>query len=181
MTDDEFERAKAEEKQRLRAQRTLRKLKQALSDHQKALSSHSALEEMRTRILTLWDEHREALSAVQHDTAHLAARVETALESLYDTLQADAPASPKKKSTGRADGASASASTDEDPDAAWQAMQAEALLDQLRAQLKADEAAPPSSRGAADKAKGNPETDDPSAPDDGLPEKTIGRPRSAHD
>ena len=178
MTDDEFERAKAEEKERIRAARTLRKLKQALADQQAALSSNAAVNDMRQRIRTLWNEHREALSAVQHDTAHLVARVETALESFYETLQAERAgatgAPPKTPSEPRSDSTPENTSAPDDPDAAWQAMQAEALLDELRAQIKADEAAPssPTSADAAPKASGS---------DDGLPEKTIGRPRSSHD
>lgn len=178
MTDDEFERAKAQEKERLRAARTLRKLKQALADQQAALSSNAAVNDMRQRIRTLWNEHREALSAVQHDTAHLVARVETALDSFYETLQADreetTEAPPKTPSEPRSGSAPESTSGSDDPDAAWQAMQAEALLDELRTQIEVDEAAP-TRRSSTDEA---PEASDP---DDGLPEKTIGRPRSSND
>ena len=174
MTDDEFERAKAEEKERIRAARTLRKLKQALADQQAALSSNAAVNDMRQRIRTLWNEHREALSAVQHDTAHLVARVETALESFYDTLQSERVGTTDASSASHSNSTSESTSESDDPDAAWQAMQAEALLDELRTQIEVDEAAP-SSSASTDEA---PEASDP---DDGLPEKTIGRPRSSND
>ena len=80
MTDEEYERIKETEKRRLRAKRTLRRLKQALREQQEA--GRGALDRMTDRVRALFAEHRSAVDALQWDTA----RVQARLDTLRDTL-----------------------------------------------------------------------------------------------
>lgn len=172
MTDDEYQRIKDAEKQRLKAKRTLKHLRQALREQR--TSGQHAVARMTERVRSLFEEHRSAVDALQWDTAHLQAR----LDALRDTL------------TGAASSADTDAvdsdladSADALDDEALRRHRAEQLVDDLRTQLDADASHPSADNASNDNATnenapGDKAPDD-TPPDDGLPEKTIGRmPRS---
>ena len=168
MTNDEFDRIKNAEKQRLRARRTLRRLQQALREQKEA--GRGTVARMTERIQALFNDHRSALDALQWDTARLEAR----LDALRDTLTG-ASASPSDTDVrsndprGSDEPGDASLSDDE---ATLRMHRAERLVDDLRTQLDTDAPTDAGSSSAHDSSESVP-------PDDGLPEKTIGRvPRS---
>ncbi|MFO8231185.1 MAG: hypothetical protein R6U20_00835 [Longimonas sp.] len=173
MTDDEFDRIKEAEKQRLRAKRTLRRLQTALREQREA--GRGTVARMTDRVQTLFNDHRSALDALQWDTARLEAR----LDALRNTLTG-ASAAPTATGARSADTLGSDGPGDDDgsdDETTLRRYRAEQLLDDLRAQLDAD--APPSDApDSADDASASTSPDD-AAPDDDLPEKTIGRmPRS---
>ena len=177
MTDDEYQRIKDAEKQRLKAKRTLKRLRQALREQQ--ASGQHAVARMTERVRALFEEHRSAVDALQWDTAHLQAR----LDALRDTLTGSASSAD----TGEADvgnvDSELAGSADALDDEALRRHRAEQLVDDLRTQLDADAAPLPDDTVSDDTvpnddAPGDKASND-NAPDDGLPEKTIGRvPRS---
>jgi len=161
MTDDEYQRIKDAEKQRLRAKRTLNRLRRALQEQQ--ASGQRTVARMTERVRDLFEEHRSAVDALQWDTAHLQAR----LDALRDTL------------TGGASPAGTASDTETEPtdtadsldDETLRRHRAEQLVDDLRTQLDTEAPPPPNDSTNA--------SADDSTPDDGLPDKTIGRvPRS---
>ncbi|MES3628624.1 MAG: hypothetical protein PPP56_00490 [Longimonas sp.] len=190
MTDDEFQRIKEAEKQRLRARRTLKALKQALAEQR--AGAQGTVDRMTGRIKQLFDAHRDALNALQWDTARIRARLDLIRDTLTQPSDADLGASVSAHRTTRqndtrqdeaADRAAEPGAPASDPDVDWRILQAEKLVDEMRAQLDAN-APPPSRNDAAspETQAGNPASkkdteDDP--PTDSLPDKTIGRiPRS---
>jgi hypothetical protein len=182
MTDDEYQRIKDAEKKRLRAKRTLRRLKEALRAQQK--SGRGTVARMTDRIQTLFNDHRSAVDALQWDTARLHAR----LDALRDTLTgASTPGGTQNNTDTDAYDSTHDESTDDsthDDEATLRRCRAEKLIDDLRTQLTSDapgaasEDTPTDSPTASDAPKASNSTDDSSerdTPDDGLPEKTIGR------
>jgi hypothetical protein len=172
MTDDEFDRIKDAEKQRLRARRTLRRLQNALREQKEA--GRGTVARMTERIQALFNDHRSALDALQWDTARLEAR----LDALRDTLTGASPVSPDVSpdtdARGDAPRGSDGPGDDDlsDDEATLRMHRAERLVDDLRTQLDTDAPTGAGSSSADDSSESAP-------PDDGLPEKTIGRvPRS---
>ena len=178
MTDEEYERIKETEKRRLRAKRTLRRLKQALREQQEA--GRGALDRMTDRVRALFAEHRSAVDALQWDTARVQARLDTLRDTLTgSTSPSDADVEPKDEG-GALDA--------ED----LRRHRAQQLVNDLRTQLDANAPHPSANEDVNDSASGidaastgsaggNASDDGASdgTPDDGLPEKTIGRmPRS---
>ncbi|PEN06200.1 hypothetical protein CRI93_10255 [Longimonas halophila] len=167
MTDDEFNRIKDAEKQHLRAKRTLRRLQNALREQKEA--GRGTVARMTERIQALFNDHRSALDALQWDTARLEAR----LDALRDTLtgasaDTDARNSDPRESDGPGD------DDVSDDEATLRMHRAERLVDDLRTQLDTD--APDAPR---DSSSSTNDSSESAPPDDGLPEKTIGRvPRS---
>lgn len=174
MTDDEFDRIKNAEKQRLRAKRTLRRLQQALREQKQA--GRGTVARMTERIQALFNDHRSALNALQWDTA----RVEARLDALRDTLTGASADTDARSSDPLGSDRPSDDSLSED-ETTLRMYRAERLVDDLRAQLDSD-ASPTIDTGAPDESSRSSSTDDlpeSARPDDGLPEKTIGRvPRS---
>lgn len=190
MTDDEFQRIKEAEKQRLRARRTLKALKQALAEQR--AGAQGTVDRMTDRIKQLFGAHRDALHELQWDTARIRARLDLIRDTLTQPSDASRDASVSAHRTTRqddtrqdeaADRAAESDASASDPDVDWRILQAEKLVDEMRAQLDAN-APPPSQNDAAspETRTGNPASKkdaEDDTPADSLPDKTIGRiPRS---
>jgi hypothetical protein len=166
MTDDEFDRIKDAEKQRLRAKRTLRRLQQALREQKEA--GRGTVARMTERIQALFNDHRSALDALQWDTARLEARLDALRDTLTGASTAPSDTDVRSNDAPGDDGLS-------DDEATLRMHRAERVVDDLRTQLDADA---PSEKTGADSSSAN-DSSESTPPDDGLPEKTIGRvPRS---
>lgn len=159
MTDDEFDALKEAEKERLRLKKRAAALQRARG---RSEASAGVLRTMRQRAKGLLDDTTALTQQVLRDVARGAARLE---QALGDTRATDA--------------APPDAASSDDPDAAFRAMQADALVRQMQQQDAASSppsapsepspAAPTASDAPPAEADANPEADDD------LPDKTIGR------
>lgn len=164
MTDDEFDALKEAEKERLRLKKRAAALQRARG---RSEASAGVLRTMRQRAKGLLDDTTALTQQVLRDVARGAARLEQALGDTRATEAAPPDAAPPD------------AASSDDPDAAFRAMQADALVRQMQQQDAASSppsapsepspAAPTGSDAPPAEADANPEADDD------LPDKTIGR------
>jgi hypothetical protein len=152
MTDDEYNAIKEAEKERLRLKQTADALRQSL---RRSASTEGMLQAMQRKAKGLLDETTSLTKRVLRDVARGAARLETTLET---------------------------PDAGDDPDAAYREMSADARLRRMKQELSTSRSSTPdpdapSDRSAADtgNAAAREGAEGASSPDDGLPDKTIGR------
>lgn len=161
MTEEEFERIKEAEKEKLRAQKKLAKLKKTLRRKQSIRSAVQRMAEGAQSVLSRSTDWMEQLTS---ETARQQARLEVALDAIED----DEPESD----------------TDvEAYEAEREAKRAKELIRQMK-QGRAKKSTDRSKRGASESDSAESSDSDatdsatgPSTSDDDLPEKTIGRMR----